>query len=46
MQTRKINANPKVSSDVVVEWFCNNSRSDYYTDFTMYDDTRDEWSDK
>lgn len=46
MQTRKINANPKVSSDVVVEWFCNNSRSDYYTDFTMYDDTCDEWSDR
>lgn len=46
MQTRKINANPKVSSDVVVEWFCNNSRSDYYTDFIMYDDTCDEWSDR
>ena len=46
MQTRELCPNPKVSSAVAVEWFCNNSRSDYYTDFTMYDDTCDEWSDR
>lgn len=36
----------KASSNVVVEWFCNNKRSDYYTDFTDYDDTCDEWEDR
>lgn len=46
MQTRKINANPQVSSDVVVEWFCNNSRSEYYTDFTEYGDQCDEWENR
>lgn len=43
MQTRKINANPQVSSDVVVEWFCNNRRSDYYTDLTERGDKCEEW---
>lgn len=33
----------KISSQVVNEWFCNNSRSEYYTDFTDYSDTCDEY---
>ena len=51
MQTRDLLVHrpntPRTSTaDVVVEWFCNNRRSDYYTDFTAYDDVCDEYEDK
>ena len=47
MQTRIVGAKSiyeaKTSSQVVNEWFCNNKRSNYYTDFTDYEDSCDEW---